>query len=71
MNDHEIAEALMGIAVTSDEPLSEYCAAPAEDDIHVAGAASYAEAEVLTRDAGFVLYMSDGTEFQITVVRSR
>ncbi len=71
MTAHEIAEALMGLAATCDEPLCEYLAAPAEDDVQVRGATSYAEAGVLTHDAGFVLRMSDGTEFQITVVRSR
>ena len=71
MTDHEIAEALQGLAATSNEPLTEYLAAPAEDDIQVTDAVSYAESGVLTYDAGFVLRMSDGTEFQITVVQSR
>lgn len=30
-----------------------------------------AEAGVLTRDAGFVLRLCDGSEFQITIKRSR
>ena len=71
MTAHEIAEALQGLVATCDEPLTEYLAAPAEDDVCVTDAVSYAGAGVLTHDAGFVLRMSDGTEFQVTVVRSR
>ena len=70
MTDHEIAEALQGLAATCHEPLTEYLAAPAEDDVCVTDAVSYAESGVLTYNAGFVLRMSDGTEFQITVVQS-
>lgn len=32
---------------------------------------SFNDAGVLTRDAGFVIRLDDGTEFQVTVVRSR
>jgi hypothetical protein len=32
---------------------------------------TYEEAGVLTRDAGFIVRMEDGTEYQVTVVRSR
>ena len=32
---------------------------------------SFGEAGVLTRDAGLVVRMADGVEFQITIVRSR
>lgn len=32
---------------------------------------SYEDAGVLTRDAGFVIRMEDGSEYQVTVVRSR
>ena len=34
-------------------------------------AVPYDEAGVLTRNAGLVLRMDDGAEFQVTVVRSR
>lgn len=34
-------------------------------------AIAYDEAGVLTRNAGFVASLEDGTEFQVTVVRSR
>ncbi len=32
---------------------------------------TFAEADLLTRDAGLVLRMDDGSEFQVTIVRSR
>ena len=32
---------------------------------------SFEAADILTHDAGFVIRMTDGTEFQVTVVRSR
>lgn len=37
----------------------------------VVNARSFADAEVLTLNAGLVLELADGSEFQITVVRSR
>ena len=37
----------------------------------VSGATLFANAGVLTRNDGLVLTLSDGTEFQVTVVRSR
>ncbi len=71
MTAYEIAEALMGLAATSDTDLVEFCVAPSEDEAWVADAVSYKDAEILTCDAGFVLRMNDGSEFQITVVQSR
>lgn len=38
---------------------------------NLADTRSYAEAMVLTADEGFVLRLSDGSEFQITIVQSR
>lgn len=70
MTDHEIAEALQGLTATCDEPFTAYIEAPAEDDLHAIDTVSFAEAGVLTNNAGFVLRMSDGTEYQITVVKS-
>lgn len=32
---------------------------------------TYREAGLLTRDAGLVLFLSDGSEYQVTIVRSR
>ena len=37
----------------------------------IENARSYEEAGVMTRDAGFVIRMRDGSEFQVTVVQSR
>ena len=37
----------------------------------VQGVATYEEAGVLTRNRGLVVTMDDGTEYQVTVVRSR
>lgn len=31
----------------------------------------YRDADVLTRDAGFVIVLRDGSEFQVTVIQSR
>ncbi len=39
------------------------------DGIH--RAVPYDEAGVLTRNAGLVVVMDDGSEFQVTIVRSR
>lgn len=32
---------------------------------------TFADADVLTEDAGFVVTLRDGTEFQVTVIQSR
>jgi hypothetical protein len=32
---------------------------------------TFEEAGILTRDAGLIVMMTDGSEFQVTVVRSR
>lgn len=40
-------------------------------DLSNAQASSYREMGVLTRDDGLVLKLADGSEFQITIVRSR
>jgi len=32
---------------------------------------TYAEAGVMTTNAGLVLYLEDGSEFQVTIVQSR
>lgn len=40
-------------------------------DLNGASVRSYQDAGILTSDAGFVLRLDDGTEYQITVVRSR
>lgn len=37
----------------------------------VRGTATFADAGIMTRNAGLVVTMDDGEEFQITIVRSR
>lgn len=52
----------------------EYAASGVADNCevpHVTRVVPYREAGVLTRDAGLVLTLGDGTEFQLTVLRSR
>lgn len=41
------------------------------DRLDVDGASTFEEAGVLTRNAGLVVRMMDGTEFQVTIVKSR
>lgn len=43
----------------------------AENGIEVTRAENFGERGVLTRNAGLVLTLADGSEYQITVVRSR
>lgn len=38
---------------------------------HYASSSTYADGGVLTNDAGFVLRMHDGSEFQITIIKSK
>ncbi len=41
------------------------------DPAAVRSVATFEEAGVLTRDAGLVVQMEDGSEFQLTIVRSK
>jgi hypothetical protein len=43
----------------------------AENGIEVARAENFGERGVLTQNAGLVLTLADGTEYQVTIVRSR
>ncbi len=65
MTDHEFAAHLAAILngdVDADE---------AFDANGVCRAMPYDEAGMLTRNAGLVVRMDDGSEYQITIVRSR
>ena len=42
-----------------------------EADVSISDVRSYQDAAILTSDAGFVVRLSDGNEYQITVVQSR
>ncbi len=64
MTDHEFAQSLA--QVLSGEDADDEFPDPAIGRI-----ASFEKAGVLTRDAGFVVRLEDGSEFQITVVQSR
>ena len=43
----------------------------APDDVAVESATTFEEAGVLTTNKGLVLRMEDGSEYQLTIVRSR
>jgi hypothetical protein len=43
----------------------------AENGIEVTHAENFGESGVLTRNAGLVITLADGAEYQVTVVRSR
>lgn len=55
MNTREMAEALADALIESD------------DEFVIE---TYEDAEILTRDAGLVIVLPDGSEFQVTVVQS-
>lgn len=42
-----------------------------EHGLSVARTDTYADAGIVTREAGFVITLADGAEYQVTVVRSR
>ncbi len=42
-----------------------------ETETEIAGSLTFEDADVLTRDRGLVVTLTDGSEFQITIVRSR
>lgn len=75
VTEQELADALG--ALVEDGGLAEALAevlGVAEDavpDLGPDGITSFAGAGLLTRDAGIVLRLEDGAEYQITVVRSR
>jgi hypothetical protein len=63
LNADAIANFLIDLIELDDQPWS--------DDGDKPRVRSFADAGVLTRNAGLVLRAPDGQEFQITVVRSR
>lgn len=65
MNEHEFSDALAQAFHTADADQFE------ELVEQVAAARSFAEDGVMTTNAGFTVTLNDGTEFQVTVVRSR
>jgi len=67
MDEHEIADALREVLEAAEEITDEGLA----DLPDVARVDTFEDAGVLTRNVGLVLRLEDGSEFQITVVRSR
>jgi hypothetical protein len=63
LNSEAIANFLIDLIELDDQPWS--------DDGDKPRVHSFADAGVLTRDAGLVLRAPDGQEFQISVTRSR
>ena len=70
MNEHELAQAMMDLMNNAFE-------AAIDDDVEVPGELmnvrdmrTFEEAGVLTRNAGLVIRMTDGTEWQVTIVQS-
>lgn len=61
LDEHEVAGAIRELLTESGDGIAE----------KVAGVSTFDEAGVLTRNAGLVVRLDDGTEFQVTVVRSR
>lgn len=68
-------ERILGAAI--DAMIEDHTAHEIADELGIDLAAepsdvrSFREAGVLTNDAGLVLYLDDGSEYQITIVRSR
>lgn len=67
MSEQEVQE-LLRAALESHEPY--------DDEASVVGAGpvvtqTFEELGVLTSDAGFVIRLADGSEFQVTIVKSR
>lgn len=63
-----VSSALSDLIIVGSEEITEILA---ENGISATDAISFAEAGVLTRNAGFVLTLADGAEYQVTVVCSR
>jgi len=71
VDEHELQDALKGllddVAFMDDEERAE---AGISDEL-VLRVSTFADEGVLTTDAGLVVTAKDGSEFQITIVRSR
>ena len=68
MDEREFTRALM--ATVSEAP-DDYTSGEALDVEQVARVETFEEVGILTNDAGLVVTMKDGSEFQLTVVQSR
>ena len=63
----EIIEALLDARDDADDPAAE-CADLADD---IAAVCTFEDRGLMTRDAGLVIELEDGSEFQLSIVRSR
>ena len=68
MDEKEMQDALIGLI--EDEAMSDYFTT-GEGSCDVRDIETFKDAGVLTLNAGIVLRLMDGSEFQITIVRSR
>ena len=66
MDEKTFAGELMAILLEGDLDVSDEINSDTIDTV-----LDYAQAGLLTRDAGLVVRMKDGSEFQLTIVRSR
>ncbi len=71
MDDHDIETLIAdtlnaAVAALDDEDADATENAEALDRIR-----TFAEAQVLTRDAGLVLHLKDGSQFYVTIVQGR
>jgi hypothetical protein len=66
MEDWEMQDALIGLI--QDEAMTDYFTQGGGD---VRSVETFKDAGVLTNNAGITLRMMDGSEFQITIVRSK
>lgn len=81
MNEHEFAQALFDLlnnaleaAIDGDVEVPDGFATQDMEDECPSGLkeiTTYEQAGILTRNAGLVVRMWDGSEFQVTVIRSR
>jgi hypothetical protein len=64
VTDHEIAVMLSNLLYSADSEAQNECA-------DIERVTSFEDGGVLTMNAGLTLRLADGTEFQVTIVRSR
>jgi len=62
-----LEEAMSADADDEDDPLAEYAARA----VAIRRVRTYADEDMLTSDKGLVVRMDDGSEYQLSIVRSR
>jgi len=77
ISDQELQDALLAVLIGEADPTEPLLEAGDNGEsgegspVLLDSVISFAEAGVLTYNAGLVLGLSDGAEFQLTIVRSR